>query len=125
MKFMPTLIACLSMGKGTWTEVIAILHSRDWDKAFLITDQFGKERFTPSGKTELVVVDFRAEPMALKEQIVHSLQGKIPDFEIALNLASGTGNEHMAILEAVMELGLNFRLVTVSEGMVEVMGVKV
>jgi hypothetical protein len=89
-----------------------------------LTDQFGQERFTPHGTSELIVVDFQREPQELVEQIKQGLQGKIADFEVGLNLASGNGKEHMALLEAVLELGLNFRLVTLQQGQVEVLGLR-
>ena len=54
---MPTLIACLSTGKGTWAEVSKIAQSQDWNKVFLITNQFGKENYTPGKNTELILVD--------------------------------------------------------------------
>ncbi len=121
---MPTLIACLSSGKGTWSEVSRIINSQPWQKVFLITDQFGKDRFTPGENMELVLVDLSAETVQLAAQIREGLQGKIQDFEIALNFASGSGKEHMALMEAVMELGLNFRLVTVQNGQMEVLGMR-
>ncbi len=121
---MPTLLACLSSGKGTWTEVVKVINSQPWSKVFLLTDQFGKERFTPLGTTELIMVDFQRETSELVEQIKTELQGKVADFEVGLNLASGNGKEHMALLEAVLELGLNFRLVTVQRGQVEVLGLR-
>src|SRR3989344_3349694 len=111
---MPTLIACLSTGKGTWTEVSKIAQSQDWNKVFLITNQFGKENYTPGKNTELILVDsFLDTPTTLiTEQIKRQLKDRIADFEVALNLASGSGKEHMAILEAVLQMGLNFRLIT-------------
>ena len=120
---MPTLIACLSTGKGTWGEVSKIMQSQPWQKVFLITNSFGKENFTsmPSS-AELVVVNFFQETPSLVEDIKKQLQGKISDFEVALNLASGSGKEHMAVLEAVMELGLNFRVVTLKNNQYEVLG---
>lgn len=121
---MPTLIACLSTGKGTWSEVNKLMQVQPWTKVFLITNRFGEENFTTSQENvELIIVDgFEAAEMAA--QIKIQLNGKIQDFEIALNLVSGSGKEHMALLEAVMELGLNFRLVTVQNGQMEVMGMK-
>ncbi|MBI2146502.1 hypothetical protein HYU22_04125 [Candidatus Woesearchaeota archaeon] len=121
---MPTFIACLSTGKGTWTEVVKILTSQPWTKVFLITDQFGKEHFTPNSVTELLLVDLSLDTPALKDAITKGLQGKVTDFEVALNFASGSGKEHMALLEAVMELGLNFRLVTLNNERVAVMGLE-
>lgn len=123
---MPTLIACLSTGKGTWTEVNKIIQSQEWNKVFLITNQFGKENYTPGKNTELILVEsFPETPaMVITEQIKKQLKDKIADFEVALNLASGSGKEHMALLEAVMQMGLNFRLVTINRNEVEVLGIK-
>ncbi|MEK6905149.1 MAG: hypothetical protein AABX24_01985 [Nanoarchaeota archaeon] len=123
---MPTLIACLSTGKGTWSEVNKIIQSQDWNKVFLVTNQFGQENYTPGKNTELVLVEsFPDTPTTIiTEQIKKQLKDKIADFEIALNFSSGTGKEHMAILEAVLQLGLNFRLITVNRNNVEVLGLK-
>lgn len=123
---MPTLIACLSTGKGTWSEVTRIAQSQGWNKIFLITNQFGKDNFTPGKNTELVLVDsFPDTPTTIiTEQVKKQLKDKIADFEVALNLASGSGKEHMAVLEAVMQMGLNFRLVAVNRNNVEVLGLK-
>lgn len=120
---MPTLIACLSTGKGTWSEVTRIMNSPQWSRIFLITNEFGKENFkSADSRVELVMINSFLEPSEMVEQIKTQLQGKITDFEVGLNLISGSGKEHMAILEAVLELGLNFRLITVNKGQVETMG---
>ena len=122
---MPTLLACLSTGKGTWSEVTKIMQSQPWTKIFLITNQFGKDNFTiKDERTSLIVIDPFLEPVALTEHIKKELTGKISDFEIGLNIASGSGKEHMALLEAVLELGLNFRLITVDRNQVETLGLR-
>ena len=124
---MPTLIACLSTGKGTWAEVSKIAQSLEWNKVFLITNQFGKENYAPGKNTELILIDsFPDTPTTIiTDQIKKQLKDKIADFEVALNLASGSGKEHMAVLEAVMQMGLNFRLITINRNTVEVLGIKV
>ncbi|MEK6939093.1 MAG: hypothetical protein AABX31_00040 [Nanoarchaeota archaeon] len=123
---MPTLIACLSTGKGTWAEVTKIAQSQEWNKVFLITNQFGKENYTPGKNTELVLIDsFLDTPTTIiTDQIKKQLKDKIADFEVALNLTSGSGKEHMAVLETVLQMGLNFRLITVNKNNVEVLGLK-
>ena len=123
---MPTFIACLLSGKGTWSEVLKIVNAKEWNKVFLITNDFGKQNFQNNNPlVELIVVDsYYPDPSSLTKSIIKHLQGKINDFEIALNFASGTGKEHMALMEAILELGLNFRLVTLKNGEVEVMGME-
>ncbi len=123
---MSTLIACLSTGKGTWAEVNHLIQLGNWNKVFLITNAFGSENFrNKQENTELIIVDAdNKSVIELVEDIKKSLDGKIADFEVALNFVSGSGKEHMAILEAVLELGLSFRLVSSKNGNLEVLGLK-
>ncbi len=122
---MPTLIACLSTGKGTWSEVTRIMNSQSWNKVFLITNEFGRDNFKSADNlVELVMMNSFLEISGMVEQIKAQLQGKITDFEVGLNVISGSGKEHMAVLEAIMELGLNFRLITVDKGQVQTLGLQ-
>ena len=121
---MVTLIICLSSGKGTWMEVIKVIQSREWTSIFLITTDFGKDNFSIKKENmELILIDPFGDVHAIKESIKKGLHHKISDFEVALNFVSGSGKEHMALLEAVMELGLNFRLITFSNGEVNSLGI--
>jgi hypothetical protein len=108
---MATLIACLSTGKGTWGHVSALISQENWDKIFLITNDFGKEKYTNDKPFEAIVIDNNKKPEDLTNDIKAALEGKIPDTEVALNLVSGSGNEHMAVLSAILKLGLGVRLV--------------
>lgn len=108
---MATLIACLSTGKGTWGHVSALIKQEEWDKIFLITNDFGKEKYSNEKAFELVIIDSNKKSEDLVEDINSALTGKILDTEVAVNLISGSGNEHMAVLSAILKLGLGVRLV--------------
>lgn len=111
---MPTLIACLSTGKGTWSEVARLIACHPWDKIFLITNEFAQKNTSLKQKNLcLIPIDTFKETDEIAQQIKAQLEGKIKDFEIALNFLSGSGKEHMALLKAVMDLGLNFRLTAI------------
>jgi hypothetical protein len=112
---MTSLIACLSTGKGTWSEVYRLIENQSWDKVILITNEFGKEKFQPTGSVELIVVDLRKPVKELAKELKEKLKGKINDCEVALNLASGSGKEHMAILSAVLGQGCGVRFVSLSQ----------
>lgn len=115
---MTELIACLGAGKGTWNEVAQLISSESWAHIFLITNSFGKENFAqkfPAVKAEFVVVDDFAPPMQLVESIKKALDGKISDIEVAVNIASGNGNAHMALITALQHLGLGIRFVVPSQ----------
>jgi len=111
---MTQLIALLSSGKGTWNEVAQLIKSQQWGQVFLITDAFGS-KFSASDKIELLVVDFGQSTAALSEDIRKKLSEKVNGLEVAVNLSSGAGKEHMALLSALMKLGLGFRIVTVTD----------
>lgn len=118
---MTSLIACLTTGKGTWAYVTQVMRAQQWDKIFLITNQFGKEKYLPEaehrGKTTLVVINEDQSVQELTLAIKNALHQQIGDFEVAINIISGTGKEHMALLAAVIQCGIGFRLVGVnSEG---------
>ena len=78
------------------------------------------ERIRTVLKSNINALISKAEdPEKMLNQLVmdikEKLGSKIKDFEVAINLISGTGKEHMAILSAVMKLGLGMRLVVLSE----------
>jgi hypothetical protein len=117
---MTSLIACLSTGKGTWSQVLALLKRDEWEKVFLVTNQFGKEHFKSDRPVELIVIDENKSIPELVSDIRLGISGKISDFEVAVNLVSGTGKEHMAVLSAVLKEGFAIRLVSADErGIVE------
>jgi len=128
---MTSLIACLSSGKGTWSHVSQLIEKQEWDKIFLITNDFGVKNFQPkikkqedsdsSQKLEYVLIDSKKYLSEITNDIKKQLKGKINDTEVALNLISGTGKEHMAVLSAVLKLGLGIRLVSLTpDGVKEV-----
>ena len=111
---MTELIACLSTGKGTWAHVSKLMDGSDWDKVYLVTNDFGL-KFDMRGKGEFVVTNFDKGIYSIVEDIVKQLNGKLKGFEVALNLASGSGKEHMAMISALMKLGVGFRLVALTK----------
>jgi len=118
---MSTLIACLSTGKGTWGHVSRLIKENEWSNIFLITNEFGKENFTKSENTELILINQAQGIKELAAEIHSKLKSKVKDSEVAINLVSGTGKEHTAILSAVLKLGLGIRLVALTKnGMEEV-----
>lgn len=116
---MTNLVACLSSGKGTWGHVGRLIADYDWEKVVLITNDFGRQNFKAEKPVELIVVD-SIKPMGdLIEDIKGSLKDKVTGTEVALNLVSGTGKEHMALLSAVLKLGLGVRLIAITKNGVQ------
>ena len=121
---MTILIACLSTGKGTWGHVSRLLGGMDgekWEKVILITNEYGKENFKAQDHVELIQVQELAGLQELRDEIKKKLKDNITGMEVAVNIASGSGREHMALLSALMQLGIGFRLVAVvKEGVKEI-----
>ncbi len=108
---MTDLIACLSTGKGTWAEVLKVINAEEWNKVYLLTNEFGKEKFNHE-KAELIVINEK-EIKPMSNEIYEKLKGKVKFNDVAVNIVSGSGKEHMALLPALLKLGVGIRFVTV------------
>ncbi len=117
---MTELIACLSTGKGTWGHVSRLISEEKWDKVFLITNDYGKENFNADEKTELIAMNMNQGLRELRDNIKEALKGKIKGTEVAVNFISGSGREHMALISALLSLGIGLRLVALTKEGVEV-----
>ncbi|MBI4448075.1 hypothetical protein HY643_03785 [Candidatus Woesearchaeota archaeon] len=113
---MTDLVACLSSGKGSWIQVSTLQKITDWRKIFLITNDFGREKFSKTDNAEFIVLDLMKSAEELKADLVKSLEGKIDGTEVALNIVSGTGKEHMALISALLSLGFGVRFVIAVKG---------
>ncbi|MBD3354422.1 hypothetical protein GF361_00375 [Candidatus Woesearchaeota archaeon] len=118
---MTSLIACLSSGKGTWAHVSQLIEKQEWNNIFLVTNDFGVKNFKPKikeqeepPKVEYILIYSKKYLSEIIDDIQKQLKGKITDTEVALNLISGTGKEHMAVLSAVLKLGLGIRLISLT-----------
>jgi len=96
---MVTLVALLSSGKGTWGQVNSLIKLAKWDKIYLICNDFAYENFELKDPTE----SFQTFSEIFKKEI--------KDFEVALNITSGVGLEHMTIISAILKAGLGVRFV--------------
>lgn len=112
---MTDLVACLSLGEKSRNHVSRLIDEEDWGNVFLITNDAASKNFKPGKKVNFVVVDFEKPIFELIEQIRKGLLGKIKDLEVALNLVSGNGKEHMAILSALLKLGVGVRLMALTK----------
>src|SRR3989338_1096915 len=113
--FMTDLIACLSSGEKSWAHVSRLIKEQEWKKIFLITNDFGRQNFKTEKNAEFIVVDFQKPVFELIEDIKSGLKGKLTDLEVALNIVSGSGKEHLATLSALLKLGVGVRLMAVTK----------
>ena len=114
---MTTLIILLSTGKGTWVEVTKLINTHEWEKVYIITNDFGQKTFQKKDNMELIVIDSNKPIEKIINQIKSSIN--VADTQVALNLSSGSGKEHMAVLSAILKSGLGIRLITFENKLIE------
>ena len=110
---MAQLVALLSSGKGSWNHVAKL--TNHFDETILITNKFGAENYSSQGTTQMVLCDLDAPVHVLEDQFLKQLRPLLKGVDVALNMVSGSGNEHMALLSALLKLGLGIRLVVATE----------
>ena len=115
---MGQFIGLLSTEKGSWTEVAKLINKSEFDEIFILTNSLGKSSFQnlpKKKKLEVFVFDFNKPIDVLTKDFAKALKGELNFGEIAINIASGNGKEHMAIICALMNLGAGIRFVTLDK----------
>lgn len=107
------LVALLSTGKGTWSQVAGLLNYGDWEKVILIGNEFSK-KFSTDKEHEFIEMK-ETRLMDIKEELQKKLKGKIKGTEVALSIASGEGKEHMALISALLSLPVGVRFTALTK----------
>jgi len=99
-------------GKGTWTNVFRLAAMPEFESAFLITNEWTKNTLkSENPKIKIIVINDMQTTAQIRDSIVAQMKGTVKAFEVAVNMDSGTGKEHTAMITALMRLGLAFRFV--------------
>lgn len=106
---MTDLIVCGSSNKAASAHISKVIAAETWDAIYVIIAS--QEHFILQTTFNSIIVDNQKTIREIKEQIVAQLKGKVKGLEVGVNIVAGTGKEHMALLMALMELGLSFRWV--------------
>jgi len=110
------LIACLSTGKGTWGHVARLVTDGDWEEVFLITNDFGEQNYKNDKKAKMVLIDHGKGITEMREDIITKLKGPLgSDVEVAVNLVSGDGKLHMALISALLQCGVGIKLMALTK----------
>ena len=116
---MTELITCLSGKKENWNYVIKLIEDNNWDKIIIVADDFGEKNFKVNKKIELIIVDSNKPLVELAKDIREKLTGKINGIEVVVNFVSGNGKEHMALMGALLKLGIGVRFVALTPAGIE------
>ena len=113
------LIALLSTGKGTWSQVSGLLKYGEWDHVIILGSEFA-QKFVSDKKFEFVKVDLDKKLSDLRQEFMDKLNGKVKGTEVALSIASGDGKEHMALISALLNLPVGIRFAALTkEGVID------
>jgi hypothetical protein len=113
---MTNLITILGAGKGTWTNVLKLAKKEEFENVFILTSSWASQKLdVKDDKIKTIIVDFEKPILKLRDEIYVSLKGKVKGFEVAVNIESGTGKEHTALLTALTKLGFALRFVSIQE----------
>ena len=106
---MVDLVISLSKRDGTWNYVAKLINEYSWDNIIILTDKFSGSEFKLDKKADFVIIDTTLSLVSLAKEIKEKLTGKIKGIEVAVNFVSGEGKEHMALMSALLRLGLGVR----------------
>ena len=109
---MAVLVAMLSSGKGSWGRVNSLLKLEEWEYVYLICNEFAEKNFDISSQNIIKLKIDEQRPQksidALSKFFSKNIKG---EFDVAINLESGNGMEHMILISSVLKSGLGIRMV--------------
>ncbi|MBI5148873.1 hypothetical protein HZA33_04280 [Candidatus Pacearchaeota archaeon] len=108
------LVALLGTGKGTWGQVSGLIKQGEWDKIFLVGDEFIK-KFDPGKEAEFITLKLNQPVLVLRDLLISKLKDKLKGPEVALTIASGEGREHMALISALLNVPVGIRFVALTK----------
>jgi hypothetical protein len=109
------LLAVLSVGKGTWGQVIGLMKKGEWEKIILLGPSYARDFKLENIPFDFIEYDDSKSITSLKDEIIKKLEGKINGTEVALSIASGTGKEHMAVISALLSLPVGIRFTALTQ----------
>ncbi|MCK9293038.1 MAG: hypothetical protein WCY27_03095 [archaeon] len=109
---MANFLGVLSIGKGTWGQVAHIIDNSEYENVFLVSNEWAQDKFTCTKKVNWIIIDPRKGFSEILEDISKQWSEKLEDLE--LNLHSGSGKEHSAILAILKQKKINYKIVTIN-----------
>lgn len=109
------LIALALSGKGSWSKVFRLVKEELFTKVIILTNDFGKDKIVPIDKMKVLQINNEANVKELKSEIFQLLKKEIDDVEVAINIDSGIGKEHTALICALLEVGIGIRFFSVEQ----------
>lgn len=97
--------------KVGFSHIDCLIEKNEWDNIFVLTNEKIANEYNPKKDVNFVIINSGLPTEKMTEEITKYLKGNVKGFEVALNIFSGTGKEHMAILSSLLKIGLGIRFV--------------
>jgi cobalamin biosynthesis Co2+ chelatase CbiK len=109
---MSVFLGVLSTGKGTWGQVAHIIDNKEYDKVYLVSNEWAQDKFNCTKPINWIIID----PRKGFSEIIEDLEKQWPiDIsEIDLNIHSGSGKEHSAILALLNQKKIKYGIITIN-----------
>jgi tRNA A58 N-methylase Trm61 len=109
---MVVLVAMLSSGKGSWGRVNSLLKLGEWSSVYLICNDFSEKNFEVNSQNVIKLRVDEQNPQksinVLSKFFKENVKG---EFDVAVNIDSGSGMEHMILISSILKSGLGLRMV--------------
>ena len=111
---MTELVVIASSGSGTIPHVNRVISGEGWENIFVIGTKEGFGQI--EGPESIVYVEINPSDRleVIRDTIFSKLNGMVKGLEVGLNMVSGSGKEHMAVVAALLKLGVGFRLIALT-----------
>jgi hypothetical protein len=118
---MADLVICMGSGKGTWAYAYQLIDAERWNRVFIITSPFFSEKIgLRQPHIHLLPFDDKLTVEQLADEYAKQLKPHLSG-DVAVNFVSGDGREHLALVGALLKLGIGLRFVHLTQkGIVEV-----
>jgi len=111
---MASLVASIGDDQASWGQIRRLIKAQEWEHVYLIGGE-GAGSFTADRSFDLILIDQKKPVKDLINDITAHLKGKFSFSDVGVNLVSGSGKDHMAILASLLKLGIGIRLVAVTK----------
>ena len=116
---MTDLIAYISSNKGANAHVEKLISGENWEKVYLIASPENKDMISHE-KAEVIVADNKKMLSDMITDLKDSLKDKVKMMDTAVNIISGDGKEHMALISSLITLPVGIRFAALTkEGIID------
>jgi hypothetical protein len=106
---MVSLVALMSSDTKNWKEVADLIKCETWDEVYLICNPLAYSSINLENVKKFKFDE--SNPIMSIFGLTDTFKNEIKDFEVCINLSSGTGIEHMTLVSSILKSGLGLRFV--------------